>query len=206
MPFAITAKQTNITAFLDRISYTAALIGDSYKQLNRITKQSLGSLDKSWNMLCLHPTLHMWWSKCLFGIKCIGILPSDDEHSTVQIQFHWMPRNGFKPHQLIEPPYDNAISAMLQTIADDGGIIADVRRDSFHELETGQTFEILVGNEDAVKMKLVLDLQWAAVRLAAISGAAGVWQRGHDLYDEDDDATTERVKDWVENLSEGASP
>ncbi|KAL7943756.1 hypothetical protein V8C42DRAFT_328365 [Trichoderma barbatum] len=77
---------------------------------------------------------------------------------------------------------------MLQTtvLADDGiGIVADVQRDSFHELETGQTFEILVDTEDAIKMKSALDLQWAVVRLSAMSGAAGVWERGDSLDDDE---------------------
>lgn len=164
---------------------------------------SLGSLDKSWNMICLHPRLHTWWSQCLFGLKCLELIPQSDGQSTrVQIQFYWMPRNGIKPHDLVKPPYETAINEMLQTVTvrHGGGIVADVQWDSFHELETGQTFEIVVDNDDAIKMKEAFDVQWAVVGLAPLSGAAGVWALEPDNLDKDD-SHGEMVPDWLEKIA-----
>lgn len=113
-----------------------------------------------------------------------------------------MPRNGIKPHDLVKPPYETAINEMLQTVRlqHGGGIAAVVQRDSFHELETGQTFEIVVDNEDAIKMKEAFDVQWAVVRLAALSGAAGVWALEADNLDKDD-SLGEMVTDWLEKTA-----
>ncbi|KAL7938103.1 hypothetical protein V8C35DRAFT_141055 [Trichoderma chlorosporum] len=203
VPYAVTANDTNIASFI-----TSPLINQlegSEGQLGKIiVQESLGSLDKSWNMVCLHPTLHRWWSKHLFGLKCLGLVPNGDGKSTrVQIQFYWMPRNGIKPNDPAKPPYDKAMDEMLQTVATerDRGIVKDVQRDSFHELETGQTFEIVVDNVDAIKMKAALDLQWAVIRLAAMSGAAGVLGLGGNLDGDGDGGGVEmigRVTDWLE--------
>ncbi|KAL6881411.1 hypothetical protein J3F83DRAFT_722189 [Trichoderma novae-zelandiae] len=209
LPFAVTADDTHSMLLLSWPQFTDALIGDSHIRLANIMRGGRGALDKAWNMLCLQPTLHAWWSQCLFGLKCIGVNPGDDGvHSTVQIQFQWMPRNAVRPHAPAQLPYDAAVGAMLETVehADGRGIVADVQRDSFHELQSGHMFEVALLNEDAINMKLVLDLRWAAVKLSALSGAAGVWQRGGDLWDDDgdgpgaDDAGTERVESWLENL------
>ncbi|KKP01869.1 hypothetical protein THAR02_06034 [Trichoderma harzianum] len=169
---------------------------------------SLGSLDKSWNMICLHPTLQTWWSQGLFGLKCLGLIPQGDGRSTrVQIQFYWMPRNGINPHDLVKPPYETAINEMLQTVTlqHGGGIVADVQRDSFHELETGQTFEIVVDNEDAIKMKEAFDVQWAVVRLAALSGAAGVWALEGNLDKDDSPSLDEMATDWLAKTASAKS-
>ncbi|KAL5083507.1 hypothetical protein Trisim1_001382 [Trichoderma cf. simile WF8] len=96
----------------------------------------------------------------------------------------------------------NERTEMLQTVTlqHGGAIVADVQRDSFHELETGQTFEIVVDNEDAIKMKEAFDVQWAVVRLAALSGAAGVWALEPDSLDKDD-SLGEMVTDWLEETA-----
>lgn len=133
-------------------------------------------------MICLHPLVRMWWSECLFGLKCLGI-DTNGEQSTVKIQFHWMPINTVKPHQLAEPPYDKAVDTMLESM------VSDVQGGYFHGLESGQTFEIQLASEDAQRMKAALDVQWVAVRLAALSGAARSWEwgLGNDLFDDGDD-------------------
>ncbi|KAL6823755.1 hypothetical protein V8C40DRAFT_279715 [Trichoderma camerunense] len=206
IPYAVTANHTNIDAYMKN-NVVQGLLGNPGEQIARIIKKgSLSSLDKSWNMICLHPTLHTWWSQCLFSLKCLGLIPQGDGRSTrVQIQFYWMPRNGINPHELVKPPYETAISEMLQTVTlQHGGgigIVADVQRDSFHALETGQTFDIVADNEDAVKLKEALDVQWAIVRLAAMSGAAGVLAL-EDNSDKDDDAM---VTEWLEKTASAQS-
>ncbi|KAL7943755.1 hypothetical protein V8C42DRAFT_328364 [Trichoderma barbatum] len=129
-------------------------------------------------MICLHPLLHQWWAECLFGLECLGIVPNDDKHSSVQIKFHWMPKNSVKPHQLAELPYDEVIDTMLHISP------PNTEQEYFPELKSGQIFEIQLVSEDAIKMKAGLDLQWVAVRLAAMSGAARAWKRDGQFYDE----------------------
>ncbi|PNP44217.1 hypothetical protein THARTR1_11108 [Trichoderma harzianum] len=69
-------------------------------------------------------------------------------------------------------------------------MVSEVQEGYFHGLKSGQTFEIqLASEEDAKKMQAVLNAQWVAVRLAALSGAARSWERGlgNDLYEDGDD-------------------
>ncbi|KAL7907008.1 hypothetical protein GGI35DRAFT_457486 [Trichoderma velutinum] len=182
MPSSVAESKAEISAFLSPV-FLYALLGDSGSNIRWVLFDAIpGTLDKSWNMLCLHPLVRMWWSECLFGLKCLGI-ESNGEHSTVKIQFHWMPMNSVKPHQLVEPPYDKAVDAMLESM------VSDVQGGYFHGLESGQTFEIQLASEDAIKMKAALDVQWVAVRLAAMSGAARSWEwgLGNDLYEDGDD-------------------
>lgn len=131
------------------------------------------SMEESWNMLCLHPILRLWWSKYLFGMKCLDVIPSD-ERSILRLQFHWMPRNYLDPETQVKPPYDSLVREMFQFVGlptrDEGVSFTEEQRELFSQLKTGQTFEVLVEKEDAEKMKMALDFQWAVTRLAAISG------------------------------------
>ncbi|EHK16119.1 uncharacterized protein TRIVIDRAFT_65061 [Trichoderma virens Gv29-8] len=183
IPFTLTASQENISTFTNSMFYSDILGHTTRANIGRIMhSQPLGGLNKSWNMLCLHPTLCTWWSQCLFGLKYLGFVTNGDGSSVaVQIQFYWMPRNWVKPQELAEPPYDEAIDAMLQTV------VADEQRDSFPDLESGKIFEVLIDNEEeALKMKVALECQWVAVRIAALSGAARVWDLGLDVQEDAD--------------------
>lgn len=183
MPSSVAENKAEISAFITPV-FLSVLLGRSGFEIGRILlKGTPNAFEESWNMICLHPLLRMWWSECLFGLKCLGV-DSDGEHSTVKIQFHWMPINTVKPHQRVEPPYDKAIDTMLESM------VSEVQKGYFHGLESGQTFEIqLASEEDATKMKAALDVQWIAVRLAALSGAARSWEwgLGNDLYEDGDD-------------------
>ncbi|PTB49664.1 hypothetical protein M431DRAFT_126057 [Trichoderma harzianum CBS 226.95] len=183
MPSSVAENKAEISAFITPV-FLSDLLGRSGYKIGRILLRGTpNTFEESWNMICLHPLLRMWWSECLFGLKCLGV-DSNGEHFTVKIQFHWMPMNSVRPHQLVEPPYDKATSAMLESMA------SDVQEGYFHGLKSGQIFEIqLPSEEDAEKMKAALDVQWVAVRLAALSGAARSWEwgLGNDLYDDGDD-------------------
>ncbi|KAL7910000.1 hypothetical protein GGI35DRAFT_351673 [Trichoderma velutinum] len=138
-------------------------------------------------MLCLHPTLRDWWSKGFFGLQCIGIGPiscaglgSSHRYSgsyLVRLQFHWMPRNnGVIPRDYIQAG-DDTIHKMLQIKERVGDAISEAQKSSSCRLETGQIFTLSMSAEDAAKMQLMIDIQWANVRLAALSGLSGDWER-----------------------------
>lgn len=117
---------------------------------------------------------------------------NDDGSIVIQIQFNWMPRNEAIPYHRVEPPYDNAIDAMLQTT------VTDEQRDFFYFLSSGASFEVIVDNkEEALKMKAALEFQWLAVRLAAMSGFARFWQWGleQDLDEDENDEDGEDDRD-----------
>ncbi|KAF5529363.1 hypothetical protein FPHYL_14226, partial [Fusarium phyllophilum] len=53
---------------------------------------NLGATDRAWNMICLNPQLHRWWSKAYFGLQCLGIEHDEHNMATLTIQFRWMPK------------------------------------------------------------------------------------------------------------------
>ncbi|KAL6817424.1 hypothetical protein V8C40DRAFT_268930 [Trichoderma camerunense] len=175
-PVGLTTNQANMYTFTDSI-FMNKLMGDIGIQISRImVTDSLGAFEKSWNMLCLHPTLCKWWSECLFGLKCLEVAPSDDLRTVVRIQFNWMPRNEVKPYDLARG-YQRTLDAMMQTA------ITDEQRNFFYYLKSGDSFEILFDSKvEALKMKAALDFQWVAVRLAAMSGISKEWK-----WESDDD-------------------
>ncbi|KAL6693290.1 hypothetical protein J3F84DRAFT_350695 [Trichoderma pleuroticola] len=165
------------------------LMGDVGVQISRImATDSPGAFNQSWNMLYLHPTLCTWWSECLFGLKYLGMVTNDDGSTVIQIQFNWMPKNEVKPYHRVEPPYDGAIDAMLQTT------VTDEQGDFFYYLSSRASFEVTVDNrEEALKMKAALEFQWLAVRFAAMSGFTRFWKWGLELdpYEDEDDENGE---------------
>lgn len=210
LPHAINAKLANIIIFKQLQASSIVLLGkETAQELLALITEAPGSSDKAWNMLSLHPLLHIFWGKCLFAIKCLGIIPSSDgKNSIIQLQFHWMPRNIQKNNDLMKPPYKDAIQELKQGIINGQDTIPGFsvfKNDSARELETGETFQILLETEDAVKMKIVLDVQWAIIKLSALSGAAGDWELESNSDDQEGTgdvaaAATERLESWIEGL------
>ncbi|KAL7810145.1 hypothetical protein V8C26DRAFT_410542 [Trichoderma gracile] len=209
LPFALNASESNLDYVGTCLPIASALLGsDTCTWFRKQVGTAVGSSDKSWNMLSLSPTLHTWWAKALFGIKCLGFTHYDDKPSEVKLQFHWMPSHSHKPRDCITPPYQGFIQGLRESQAigepANAEIIAEARRDSLRELETGHTFEVLVDNkEDAENMKMALDVQWAVVRLQAISGAAGDWES--EYYNPESGAaeafsSTEQVEEWLQRV------
>ncbi|KAL7927330.1 hypothetical protein ACQKWADRAFT_611 [Trichoderma austrokoningii] len=118
LPFAINAKQANITIFEELRGSLNGLLGtDTALHLSLLITSAPGSSDKSWNMLSLHPSLHSFWAKCLFAIKCLGITPLENNTSIIKLQFHWMPKNIRKHNELLKPPYNNTVDEIIQGLA-----------------------------------------------------------------------------------------
>ena len=132
----------------------------------------LGVSDKLWNMVSLNPQLHVWWGKAYFGFKCLGILPGDEP--SVRVQFVWMPRattmwqEDCRDEDELRVHITNNRSPLVEQ-----GVAAF--RLSGRPLSTGDVFNIPVAKADAKKkMKMAFDLQWALIRIAALTGGANV--------------------------------
>ncbi len=130
------------------------------------------------------------WSQPYFGLKCLGITPNDKGSSTIRIQFRWTPYpdeaklqgkivywnrdidvEGGEARTLVED-WKAAVLAGPKNPA--AGVLSKVEGTTNREIETGWTIEIRMSKEDALNMKVMLDLQWAAVQMASISGDAGL--------------------------------
>ncbi|KAL7950122.1 hypothetical protein V8C42DRAFT_309537 [Trichoderma barbatum] len=203
IPFAINASEAAISQCRLYLPIVNTFLGKAAaKRLQGLLGHGPGSSDKSWNMLCLHPTLHNWWGKCLFGLKFHGILPSSNvEMCAIQLQLHWMPRNGSVARECTKADAD-AVQKMLQTIKreQDYGLFTDSRKYDSRPLETGDVFSLVMPSEEADKMKTMIDIQWANTKLAAISGAAGIWELPGESPDEPDIDRAELIAAWRETL------
>ncbi|KAL7960641.1 hypothetical protein V8C34DRAFT_276157 [Trichoderma compactum] len=185
VPFEINSSEQNLAHYRDQFFLLTHLVrkGD-YTRVMGLLDSGLGCSDKAWNMLCLHPTLGDWWSKGFFGLQCTGIGPTScaglgpDHNYTgsylVKLQFHWMPRNnGVHPRDYTQPGQDT-IRKMLQIKERYDDTISEAQKSGSCRLETGQIFTLSVSSrEDATKMQQMIDIQWANVRLAAMSGLSG---------------------------------
>ncbi|KAL6697680.1 hypothetical protein J3F84DRAFT_369669 [Trichoderma pleuroticola] len=186
VPFEINASEASLAHYRDQFFHLTHLVRKGvHAQVMGLLDSGLGCSDKAWNMLCLHPTLREWWSKCFFGLKCIGIGPNpygvlDVQRKytgsyLVKLQFHWMPRNsGVHPRDYTQPDNDT-IQKMLKIKERDDDAISEAQKSSSCRLETGQIFTLSMSHEDATKMQMMIDIQWANVRLAAMSGLPGSW-------------------------------
>ncbi|KAK3349758.1 hypothetical protein B0T25DRAFT_548883 [Lasiosphaeria hispida] len=129
-------------------------------------------------MVSLSPQLHIWWGNASFGFKCLGILPSrTGNESLIRVQFHWMPRAIALWRQDQRDEHD----LRIKTTNDRSPLVEQgvaAFRLSARPLTTGDIFDIPIVTEDAKKVEMASDLQWALIRIAALSGAADVDEVG----------------------------
>ncbi|KAF7557331.1 hypothetical protein G7046_g6074 [Stylonectria norvegica] len=126
-----------------------------------------------WNMLYIDRKLLPYWKNAQFGIKCVGTEPKclknppeELEKVSLKLQFHWMDVSAGNPRDHITPePVE--MEAMVNP--------PELRQtpSGARPLVPTEVFTIEMEHEDAKKMKLMIDMQWAFLRIAAMSGTAG---------------------------------
>ncbi|RBR23669.1 uncharacterized protein FIESC28_03465 [Fusarium coffeatum] len=155
---------------------------------------TLGETDKVWNMLYLNPQLRSYWGQARIGLFCKAIGPYEPDKSRVQtdveddwvdviIQFNWLNRREGKPNdEMADKDAMNAMAEMQIQHENEGspsgqnkyGADIDAMRvDTRTSVLSGHEVRIAMPPKDAALCKLMLDLQWAIIRIAAMSGAAG---------------------------------
>jgi hypothetical protein len=106
----------------------------------------------------------------------------DKQNSIVTIQFHWLAKRPCKSTDNVDVNDEEEWKAFLddkrymsgdpgQEVGQ-GGRVSIGRASSGRLVCTGDTFEILMSNEEAPKFKRAIDIQWALTQIAAMSGAA----------------------------------
>ncbi|KAL1893727.1 hypothetical protein Sste5346_006228 [Sporothrix stenoceras] len=191
-PFAATSSNARAIRLRRLWNIVHAVIGD---RAIVVSSGRPGGRDKAWNMLCLNPQLHRWWGQARFGLKCLGVQPDAAGTAIVSIQFVWMAKqtgaadawsqelridagdgDAWVAQQRSRPPYgtpgdghDNEHDRYNHN-----GIVAAVHAQIGRPLRSGSmAFVVLPSLSDALDMKAVLDVQWACISLASMSGAAG---------------------------------
>jgi hypothetical protein len=155
VPFAFNSSEENLNArLLDPLILLAASPAGDIEDL---LTAKLGCSDKSWNTLTLNSQLHIWCGSRYLALKCLGIFPVGPD-SIIRIQFRWMQRNVQKG--LDEDISEQLLSGVRESLTG-CGIISMAKAESSRKVLSGDVFEIRMEAEDALKMKIMLDLQWA---------------------------------------------
>ncbi|KAH6955654.1 hypothetical protein BKA56DRAFT_563545 [Ilyonectria sp. MPI-CAGE-AT-0026] len=156
-----------------------------------VLQQGIGSSDKAWNMVSLSPLLHFWWLKGFFAFKCMGITPVDgsDNLSEITLQFRWMPRSPNPDASRFikqdEQPDANRdfLSKLTHYYSDACGVegcidcphtaaIAAHNIETDHRIVSGDLIKVRRNTDVAERFKSMIDIQWALICAAAMSGAA----------------------------------
>lgn len=171
-----------------------------------------GELDKSWNMICLSASLHTWWGKCYFGLKYLGMTPSDEDKVTVKLEFRWLKQNQHTKaiHTLDQQQRRDFRDELLQT--PDPAVAANVCP-SNRPILSGQTVDVTLDDGDAPYFISAIKIQWALVQLAAMSGGAEPTDEPLSRRDEMDPVTTQPVRrvdvavaEWESQVPAGLAP
>jgi hypothetical protein len=211
IPFAINSNLKNMRKIRKRM-IAASLLAPDPQNRWALLAESLGGTDKAWNMLALNRQLHKWWAKCYFAFRCLGITPQSEGQSIIQLQFCWMKqqkpikakRKGKNQHDSnhwireIDPDSDNNKKLVEDWKAQihagvpdacEAGVVWATDANSHQPLLSGHTLKIQMATEDALNMKAMIDLRWACIQMATMSGAAG-WP---DFWVEEDDDEAQGV-------------
>ncbi|KAF5228419.1 hypothetical protein FAUST_11088 [Fusarium austroamericanum] len=155
----------------------------------------LGGSNKDWNMLSLNERLYSWWPQGFFGFKFLGIKhldsqnpddeASEDQETEVMIQFNWLECRQGKPNdQVAVMGSSNSMEDLAKRQLfheangnpapdrNERGIIAAEGMDAHKSIIPGHVVPILMPFSDAKKCKLMIDLQWDLIQIAAMNGGA----------------------------------
>ncbi|CAG9982223.1 unnamed protein product [Clonostachys byssicola] len=164
----------------------------------------VGISDEPCNILCLNPLAHKIFDKAYFAFEWVGLSNKreldDETYRTVRLRWHWLPKcvaDSLGQTYLHERTSRKGDTGRLLKFGDgsDHGMAAAIHRHltnttntsmisshgvSLHRMEnhrplvTGTILLIKVKEADLDKTRLLIQIQWLALRMAAISGAAEV--------------------------------
>jgi hypothetical protein len=129
------------------------------------------------NLICLSPDAHDYWTRTQFALKPIRL--SDDKRR-LDVEFHWLPKYHYSSEvDISTPPKSSEIS--------DGRA-----KPKLYNFQTDQTISsgqlISLTTDDPEERPLphfaLLEMQWMLQRVAAMSGAAEIYDDFH--YDDND--------------------
>ncbi|CAM1505622.1 Fc.00g112590.m01.CDS01 [Cosmosporella sp. VM-42] len=229
VPFAWNSTASNLRRTSTLLATIAFALGsvDDTEGLMAVLDQQLGATDKAWNMLALSPMLHVWWGKGFFALKYLGATPvvGCREQSGIELQFHWMPRS---------PDHDARREINLNNQRDDQKSLlrqldhyygngasptCDANRCELcpqtdgvgaHEISThrlirsGSIISVRRDTASAQYFRVMIEIQWAIIRAAAMSGAAQAPDLLQGPSDNDDDDSAwgiDQIREWERGVT-----
>lgn len=185
--------------------------------------------------------LHTWWGNAYWGFKWVEaeVDPQDLAKTRIRLQFHWMPRNMTPQpthpiHLDDETDPEKRLSSQLnhsygsepivcnkdncETCQGTSGVAAH-NVHSGRPIRTGDIFTVIRNTDDVNFFHRMIDIQWAIICAAAISGAALAPELlGHlpdwppltgfpcDAEVSDGGLSEEDIQKWTEGVASSAEP
>ncbi|KAJ4217068.1 hypothetical protein NW759_009017 [Fusarium solani] len=186
----------------------------------------LGGSDKVFNILSLTPTLRRFWSRSYCAFKWHGLSKVDGDETYVLLQFHWMPRsshiNGARYIDLDDqndPTCNRSIiGGLSHHYGPDGNPHCSteecanckeihgrsiVNVEHGHPLRSGHLFTVKRPTATIGSFRQMINLQWAIIRAAAMSGAALAPELLVGPDDDDDGFPVDLLLDWRQEAQAG---
>ncbi|CAK7199632.1 hypothetical protein SEUCBS139899_002315 [Sporothrix eucalyptigena] len=226
-PFSANSSEEKSTRLRNISAVFYSIVGER----SSLVLERPSSSDECWNMICLNKQLHSWWARGHFAFKCLGVLPEaealtreagtgGDVRCIVKLQFHWLPLQplGKAVEGQWLKPLPNAdreawvrdweqrsIDSGPQVKGEDSGFVAAIHAATSRLVQTGHVINIVTASmEDGLRMKAMFDIQWACIRIASMSGAAGDPTFVHNPFDDlDSDSMAEADENIDEDDLEG---
>ncbi|KAM7197636.1 hypothetical protein V8F20_006526 [Naviculisporaceae sp. PSN 640] len=189
----------------------------------------IGCSDQYWNIICLSPVLHTLWAKCFWCFQFLEIIPgmSENDNAIIRLVFRWTKQrhhqrklNTSKSRQEaididkywsrdIEFANDGILNFIKEwrdqreyggrDTLGFGGVVAAADAANLRGLQSGHVVQFKMPLRDCIRMKAVVDLQYACIQIAGMSGAADdpaflEWEE--DSVDEDKFGVS--VDAWLE--------
>lgn len=209
VPFSVNDEEDKRKNFFYKLFGTNLLFNGRAQgqRIRRYFTSSLGISDKKWNMISLERQLHHWWGKFYFGLECLGPVYLPDKPkgiSTLQLRFHWMPRNTRPGQRLPRNPEDfvKVFDDILGSPSVPGHLVAAARPESGLTVQTGDIFYIDIDTIYVEKMKAAFDIQWALIKITAMAGGAEALEL---LDDEPDYLVNGQLRGLVALIQEGVA-
>ncbi|KAJ3540258.1 hypothetical protein NM208_g5135 [Fusarium decemcellulare] len=234
IPFAWNKNSETLnktTTFMQLIANCFGIPRDEKTQ-NTLSKLNagLGTSDRSWNVIFLCGNLHRWWEHGTWAFKWHGVLPPDEkrpEVATVQLQFVWLPRSESQlggRRICLEEQYDPE-KRLLAGLGHTNGSGDDSQcpkedcqhckaagscyifdRYTQHPVISGRLVNVIRDRDVIDDFKVMVDLQWALLRAAAMSGAAGYAELPVGIDDDDDNDDANIIELWRSQVSGWLNP
>lgn len=223
-----TASQTTIKPLRALIAQYLGLSNDddTFTAIDSLV-HSPGSSDRTWNMICLTPTLHDWWGRGYFAFKFLGATPNTNMTSTVTLQFVWMPRYiQHSPDKAREPinldhqrDDERRLSADLTHCYGEHTrscgpycvVCPQTKRVNAHNVHThrpvwtGSIFRVNRLTSDIPQFQRMIEIQWAIICAATLSGRAQDIEllRDRDDDDERQGLGNQDILEWMGHAEQG---
>ncbi|KAJ4317704.1 hypothetical protein N0V84_007223 [Fusarium piperis] len=179
-----------------------ALMGPGWMQQHQ---QHIGNSDRVWNMLCLSEKLQDLWKRGSCAFKGIRIQPVSRHESVVVLEFHWMPEQD-KVKPLVHAKLEGRQSdwtKMANTIHKlSTSELPATDAQSELSIPSGKRIEVRMRRRDAANFKAMIDLQWACIAAAALSGATspGMLHEYEPYWWRCDEGVKFNVLSWLDNI------